>query len=181
MKSNEHEDVWVHTYCIQCNSGPCALRARRVNGVVVKVEGNPAFEDYVLSGGKVCVTAYGLIQKIYNPSRIKSPLKRTNPQKGKDIDPGWVEISWDEALDIVAAKVKEVRDKGLIDESGYPRLACSTGADGTPPLIGGTLSALMIALRPVDRTLGSGSGCKCEHCEHIYGEMWHKGFPHHNV
>ena len=36
------------------------------------------------AGGRVCVKAYGLIQKTYNPDRIKSPMKRTNPNKGRN-------------------------------------------------------------------------------------------------
>ena len=37
-------------------------------------------------------------------------MKRTNPEKGRGIDPKFVPISWDEALDIVADKMMELRD-----------------------------------------------------------------------
>ena len=93
MKSNKHEGVWLPIYCIRCNTGPRTMRVSRVNGVALKAQGLLALEDYVLTGAKVCVKAYGLIQKSYNPNRIKTPLKRTNPRKVKDLDPGWVEIS----------------------------------------------------------------------------------------
>ena len=36
-------------------------------------------------------------------------MKRTNPKKGLDVDPKWVEITWEEALDTVAKKLKEIR------------------------------------------------------------------------
>ena len=39
-------------------------------------------------------------------------MKRTNPRKGRDEDPGFVPISWDEALDTVAKKLLEIRAKG---------------------------------------------------------------------
>ena len=33
----------------------------------------------------MCVRAYGLIQKTYNPDRVRAPLKRTNPKDGLEI------------------------------------------------------------------------------------------------
>ena len=48
---------------------------------------------------------------LYNPYRVKTPLKRTNPNKGPDVDPKWVEITWDEALDTIASKIKKIRDE----------------------------------------------------------------------
>jgi len=50
-------------------------------------------------------------------------LKRTNPNKGAGEDPKFVEISWNEALDIIVKKLSEVRAKGIIDEQGVPRVA----------------------------------------------------------
>ena len=38
-------------------------------------------------------------------------MKRTNPEKGLDVDPKFVEISWDEALDIVAEKLRAVKEE----------------------------------------------------------------------
>jgi thiosulfate reductase/polysulfide reductase chain A len=49
---------------------------------------------------------------LYDPDRVKTPLKRTNPEKGKGVDPGWVAISWDEALNTIAGKLKDLRDAG---------------------------------------------------------------------
>ena len=48
------------------------------------------------------------MQALYNPTRIKYPMKRTNP-RGED--PGWVRITWDEALDIAAKGLQENMDK----------------------------------------------------------------------
>ena len=45
---------------------------------------------------------------LYDPNRVNMPLKRTNPDKGIGVDPKWVEISWDEALGIVAEKIKKI-------------------------------------------------------------------------
>ncbi|MDP2646806.1 MAG: molybdopterin-dependent oxidoreductase [Desulfobacterales bacterium] len=167
---------WVPTYCFQCNAGPDLARVYCVDGVATKVEGNIDFLDKDPSKARVCVKAYGLIQKLYNPHRIKGPLKRTNPKKGRDEDPGWVEISWDEALDMVAARFRAVREKGLLDEAGYPQLVFAQGADGTPPAFFGTLSCFYRAWGPADHTLRSGGGIRCYHSEHLYGEFWHRSF-----
>ncbi len=99
------EDVWIPTLCFTCRNGPCLIRVHRVNGVAIDVEGNvqgEGFWELSRNQGKLCPKPFGLIQKLYNPHRIKTPLKRTNPQKGRGIDPQWVEIGWDEALNIVA-------------------------------------------------------------------------------
>ncbi|MDP2644496.1 MAG: molybdopterin-dependent oxidoreductase [Desulfobacterales bacterium] len=170
------EETWIPTYCFQCNAGPDLLRVKTRDGVAVKIDGNPAFADCHPGDAKVCLKAYGLIQKLYNPNRVKSPLKRTNPKKGRDEDPGWVEIGWEEALDLVAEKLLEVRSRGVLNEAGCPRLAMTMGADGTPPAYYGTMDAFFTAWGPFDRAFGAGGGIRCMHSEHIYGELWHCAF-----
>ena len=163
-------------YCYQCVAGPDLMKVEVENGVATRIESNYDIKAEHPGGGRVCVKAYGLIQKTYNPHRIKGPMKRTNPKKGKTEDPGFVPISWDEALDIVAGKLREIRAKGLTDESGYPRLAISTGGGGTPTQYMGTFPAFMAAWGPIDQGFGGGQGVKCYHSEHMYGELWHRAF-----
>jgi len=181
------EERWVPTYCYQCNAGPDLLKVHVVNGVAVGIAPNTDFAQIHPAEAKVCVKAYGLIQKHYNPNRVKSPMKRTNPKKGMDEDPKFVEITWDEALDLIAKKLLEVRKKGLVDENGYPRVCFVEGSDGVGPSYYGTLPVLFGALGqalggppgiwgPVDFTLGQGGGVKCYHTEHLLGELWHKAF-----
>jgi phenylacetyl-CoA:acceptor oxidoreductase len=166
----------VPTYCYQCVAGPDLLTVKVVDGVATEVEPNFCAADIHPGGGKVCVKAYGLVQKTYNPHRILAPMKRTNPKKGRHEDPGFVEISWDEAFAIIGARLQAVRAKGLTDESGYPRLAASFGGAGTPQSYMGTLPAFLAAWGPVDMGFGSGQGVKCYHSEHLYGEFWHRAF-----
>lgn len=170
------EDTFVPHFCYLCNAGPDPLRVRVRDGVAIKVEGNPNLRREHPADGAICSKPYGYIQQIYNPYRVKGPMKRTNPGKGDGVDAGWQEISWDEALDIVAGKLAEVRDKGPINEQGLPRIATTTGADGVPGYYNGTWSAFWNAWGPTDGTLGCGGGTKCYHSEHIYGERWHRGF-----
>jgi phenylacetyl-CoA:acceptor oxidoreductase len=166
----------VPTYCYQCVAGPDLLTVKVQDGVATEVEPNFCAAAVHPGGGKVCVKAYGLVQKTYNPNRVLSPMKRTNPKKGRGEDPGFVPISWDEAMDLITAKLKAVRESGVTDESGYPRVAASFGGGGTPQSYMGTFPAFLGAWGPVDMGFGSGQGVKCYHSEHLYGEFWHRAF-----
>src|SRR3974390_479303 len=166
----------VSTYCYQCVAGPDLLTVRIQDGVATEI--NPNFDAAKIhpAGGKVCVKAFGLVQKAYHPDRVLYPMKRSNPKKGRGEDPGFVRLSWDEALDLVASKLNAARSAGLLDEAGYPRVAASFGGGGTPTAYMGTLPAFLAAWGPIDMSFGSGQGVKCYHSEHLYGELWHRAF-----
>jgi anaerobic selenocysteine-containing dehydrogenase len=102
------EEKWIATSCLNCQAR-CATRVRVMNGKAVKVTGNP---NSKVSEGKVCPRAHIGLQVLYDPDRIGIPLKRTNSEKGKGIDPKWVPISWDQALDDVVNRLKKVRESG---------------------------------------------------------------------
>ncbi len=166
----------VPTYCYQCVAGPDLLTVKVVDGVATEVEPNFCASGIHPGGGKVCVKAYGLVQKTYNPNRVLTPMKRTNPAKGRGEDPGFVPISWDEAFGLIAERLNAVRAAGILDASGYPRVAASFGGAGTPQSYMGTLPAFLAAWGPIDMGFGSGQGVKCYHSEHLYGEFWHRAF-----
>ena len=168
--------VRIPTYCYQCVAGPDLLTVKVVDGVATEVEPNACAASVHPGGGKVCVKAYGLVQKTYHPQRVATPMLRTNPRKGRDEDPGFVPISWDDALSLVAGKLGAIRAEGLTDASGYPRVAATFGGGGTPQSYMGTFPAFLSALGPVDMGFGSGQGVKCYHSEHLYGEFWHRAF-----
>jgi molybdopterin-containing oxidoreductase family molybdopterin binding subunit len=102
----EHEDVWIHSACDMCFAA-CGIIAHRRDGVVVKIEGDP---DCPASGGRLCAKGQASLIGLYDPSRVTKPLRRTNPDKGIGVDPGWEEISWDEALDLLTEKLRAVRE-----------------------------------------------------------------------
>jgi anaerobic selenocysteine-containing dehydrogenase len=101
------------TYCYQCVAGPDLLKVRIEDGIATEIAPNFDAAQIHPAGGKACVKAYGLVQKLYSPHRILQPMKRTNPRKGRDEDPSFVAISWDEALDLVAQKLNAVRAQDL--------------------------------------------------------------------
>jgi len=166
----------VPVYCYQCVAGPDLMKVVVRDGVAVGVEPNGDFADVHPGCGKVCVRAYGLVQKLYNPARVRQPMRRTNPRKGRHEDPGWTPISWDEALDLLAGRLRDIRRRGLVDDAGYPRLAATFGSGGIAPAYLGTFAAFLAAWGPVDQGIGSGQGVKCYHSEHLYGEFWHRAF-----
>lgn len=166
----------VPTYCYQCVAGPDLLTVKVQNGVATEVEPNLCAAKIHPGGGKVCVKAFGLVQKTYNPNRVLAPMKRTNPRKGRNEDPQFVEITWDEAYGLIANKLNHIRAEGLLDASGYPRVAASFGGGGTPQSYMGTFPAFLASWGPVDMGFGSGQGVKCYHSEHLYGELWHRAF-----
>ncbi|MGE5169170.1 MAG: molybdopterin-dependent oxidoreductase, partial [Rudaea sp.] len=176
MSATTPNSTRVPTYCYQCVAGPDLLTVKVVDGVATEVEPNFCAADVHPGGGKVCVKAYGLVQKTYNPHRVLAPMKRTNPRKGRDEDPGFVPITWDEAFDLIAARLDTARAQGLTDASGYPRVAASFGGGGTPQSYMGTFPAFLSAWGPIDMGIGSGQGVKCYHSEHLYGELWHRAF-----
>src|SRR3990172_5780188 len=100
------EDVWVHSACNMCYTS-CGIIAHRVDGLVVRVQGDP---DCPNSWGKLCAKGNAGFMGLYDPNRVMSPLKRTNPEKGIGVDPGWVEISWEDAFDIIVPKLRRVLD-----------------------------------------------------------------------
>ena len=99
------EDVWVHSSCDMC-MGHCGILVDRVDGVVVKIEGDPNCPS---NWGTICSKGTAGIMHLYDPNRLKTPLRRTNPEKGIGVDPKWVPISWEEALDILGEKLSKVR------------------------------------------------------------------------
>ncbi len=112
----EDAEKVVHTFCSVCSAN-CAMIGYVKDDRLVHLAGNP----YDLAGGdpfnpeeaggRLCVKGYGVIQTLYDPDRLKKPLKRTNPNKGRDEDPGFVEIEWDEAIALAAEGLNKVIDQ----------------------------------------------------------------------
>ena len=70
-------EKWVATSCLNCPAR-CATRVRVANNKAVHIGGNPLSR---VSEGETCPRSHIGLQVLYNPDRIKSPMKRTNPQK----------------------------------------------------------------------------------------------------
>lgn len=99
---------WVATTCQGCTAW-CPIEVFVQSGRATRVRGNQLSKA---NNGYVCPRGHLIVQQTYDPDRIKVPMKRTNPVKGRGVDPKFVPISWDEALDLVADKMLELRRNG---------------------------------------------------------------------
>lgn len=109
----------VRSCCRACIHN-CGVLVHVQNGRVVKIEGDP---EYPMSRGALCAKGLAGIQALYHPNRLKYPLKRVGARgEGK-----WQRITWDEAIDTIAKKLMEVREK-----YGAEAVFCSTGGGGNP-------------------------------------------------
>lgn len=74
----------------------------------ITLEGRP--EDPV-SNGKFCIKGLAFVDSIYDPDRLMVALKRTNPKKGTDNDPGWVTIKTEDAVNEIIQSLKNLNLK----------------------------------------------------------------------
>ena len=130
--------AWVPSTCQGCTAW-CPVEFFVQNGRVAKVRGNQLSKA---NNGYCCPRGHLMVQQLYDPDRIKVPMKRTNPLKGRGIDPKFVPITWDEALDTVADKMLELRTNKEPEKLMYMRGRYSSTSTellyGTLPKIYGT-------------------------------------------
>jgi thiosulfate reductase/polysulfide reductase chain A len=82
----------------------CPIVAKVKNGKLVKIEGNPKSP---VNGPRVCARGNAGVQLLYDPDRIKYPMKRAGARgEGK-----WTKISWDEALGEIAHNMEQAKKK----------------------------------------------------------------------
>ena len=89
----------------------CQLVGKVRDGRLLKLEGNPKSID---NGVSLCARGNGGVAMLYDPDRLKYPLKNV----GKRGAPKWERISWQEALDTCGSKLK-----AIVDEHGAKSIA----------------------------------------------------------
>jgi anaerobic selenocysteine-containing dehydrogenase len=104
----DSQTVITKNFCHQCPAR-CGIDVYTTNGRVHAIYGTL---DNPISNGKLCPKGHYGAYMLYDPDRFKGPMKRTNPKKGRDEDPRFVPVSWDEALKTVADRLNALRDKG---------------------------------------------------------------------
>ena len=75
------------------------------DGRLKKLEGHP---QSIRGLGKLCAKGQAGVNQVYFPDRILYPMQRV----GKRGEHKWKRISWDAALDLIASKLKPLRDAG---------------------------------------------------------------------
>jgi anaerobic selenocysteine-containing dehydrogenase len=109
----EKRYMLVPTTCFNCESA-CGLLAYidKETLQVRKFEGNP---EHPGSRGRNCAKGPATLNQITDPDRILYPLKRA----GKRGEGKWVRVSWDEALDDIAARIRKAIQEGRNNEVMY--------------------------------------------------------------
>ncbi|MFZ5479943.1 MAG: molybdopterin dinucleotide binding domain-containing protein [Myxococcota bacterium] len=109
----ERRYVLVPTTCFNCEAA-CGLVAYvdRETMKVRRLEGNP---HHPASRGRNCAKGPATLAQIEDPERILYPLKRVGPRgSGK-----WERVSWDEALDTLAARIRDSLLNGRKTDTVY--------------------------------------------------------------
>ncbi len=108
----------IPTLCFNCEAG-CGLLAYvdKDDLKIRKIEGNPLHPG---SRGRNCAKGWVTVNQIYDPDRILYPMKRAGERgEGK-----WERVSWDEALDDIAGRIRkaiiEDRRNEIIYHVGRP-------------------------------------------------------------
>ncbi|WP_164962914.1 molybdopterin-dependent oxidoreductase [Rubrivivax sp. JA1026] len=91
----------VHAACPHDCPDTCAMRVTVENGRAVRVQGDP---EHPTTNGALCTKVSRYPERTYHPERVLTPLKRVGP-KGRG---EFVPVSWDEALDAIAARLKAI-------------------------------------------------------------------------
>jgi anaerobic selenocysteine-containing dehydrogenase len=134
---------WVSTSCLNCPAR-CGITVKVAGEKAVQIKGN---RSSLVSEGQICPRGHIGLQVLYDPERILSPLKRSQPKKGKGIDPQWMPISWDQAMEEIVGKLRTLRDtsqphhllllSGLNSRSNEDLLSRFAETFGTPNLVSG--------------------------------------------
>jgi anaerobic selenocysteine-containing dehydrogenase len=103
MSTSIQSTVRIPGYCALCVSR-CGSIAVVEDGHFVALEPDPSHP----TGQALCAKGRAAPELVYHPDRLLYPLKRTRP-KG-DPDPGWQRISWAEALDISATRLRQLAE-----------------------------------------------------------------------
>jgi len=132
--SRSGEQKVVRTVCGIEDGVRCGILAHVRNGVLVKVEPadfpDPRFRH-------VCARALCSPKLVYHPDRLKYPVRRV----GERGEGRWQRISWDEATDIIAGKLREIGEKHgyesiafVVEKLAYLRLASALEATMVNPI-----------------------------------------------
>jgi anaerobic selenocysteine-containing dehydrogenase len=92
------------THCARMDHGGCGLLVHVEDGRITKVEPDP---HSPLNRGTICPKGIAQIERMYHPDRLTVPLKRRGERGGGR----WEPISWDDALDLIAHNMEEVKSR----------------------------------------------------------------------
>jgi len=93
--------------CLQC-AARCGILGYTEDEQLVKIEGNPKDPN---NQGRLCAKGQAGLNHLYNPDRLIYPIRRVGKRGGNE----WQRVSWDVALQEVAARLADMRHSGTPD------------------------------------------------------------------
>jgi len=93
--------TWYNTVCRLCSAG-CGISVRTREGRAKKIEGNP---NHPVNQGRLCALGQAGLNALYNPDRIRTPLRRTGDRGN------FAPIDWDEALTLLGRRLGNLKIK----------------------------------------------------------------------
>ena len=128
----------------------CSLLTTVQDGVAIKVQGNP---NHPLTDGVLCTKVSRYTERTYHPDRVLHPLKRVGPKGSGQFK----QVSWDEALSDIAARLKTIADK-------TPERILPYSYAGTMGMVQGESIAMrffnLLGAARLDRTICSSAGAE---------------------
>ena len=121
MSMNQRTTERIPGYCALCISR-CGSIAVVENGRFVALEPDPSHP----TGQALCAKGRAAPELVYHEDRLLYPLKRTRP-KG-DPDPGWQRISWGEALELTAIRLRQLAERYGPESVVFTSVSPSTSA-----------------------------------------------------
>jgi anaerobic dimethyl sulfoxide reductase subunit A len=100
VKDGTGEEKIIRTLCNSHCGGACEMKVHVRGNRIVRIEADD--QD---NRPKMCARGHAYRQRVYAPDRLLYPLKRT----GKRGSGAFARVSWDEALETVAAAMKRVK------------------------------------------------------------------------
>ncbi len=126
----------------------CAMLVTVTDGVATEIRGDP---DHPNTAGVLCTKVSRYLQRTYHPDRILHPMKRIGPKGSGQ----FAQISWDEALDIIATRLRAIAERD-------PRAILPYSYAGTMGAVQGESMAMRffnrIGASRLDRTICSSAG-----------------------
>jgi anaerobic selenocysteine-containing dehydrogenase len=120
----------IRSICLMCHSA-CGIQAKVVDGELVKLDGNPYHPNCFMPGERIpyttatevadltraknCVKSQAAIQTLYDPYRLRTPLKRVGARGAGQ----WQEITWQQALDEIATALQPYNDPAVLIDPAF--------------------------------------------------------------
>src|SRR5262245_44681654 len=127
MTTDVGDSRQTKSFCGLCIAR-CGAIATVQDGRFTRLDPDPSHP----TGAAICAKGRAAPELVYSKSRLTRPLRRRRPKAASD--PGWEEMSWDEALDAIAAAMRRLAGQFGPETIAFSQSSTSTTAIGDSSL-----------------------------------------------